>query len=103
MAPYNQVNCPLHTTSSGADVTNEITSQFLGQNLQSNTFQLQYDFTRRLSARLGYLYMDRTISQFSATWDTGTYFPGGGLNDPLCNTTDAIADNYCQAARGTAP
>ncbi len=78
VAPYNQVNCPLHTTSSGADVTNEITSQFLGQNLQSNTFQLQYDFTRRLSARLGYLYMDRTISQFSATWDTGeTYFPGG--------------------------
>ena len=78
VAPYNQVNCPLHTTSSGADVTNEIMSQFLGQNLQSNTFQLQYDFTRRLSARIGYLYMDRTISQFSATWDTGeTYFPGG--------------------------
>ena len=100
VAPYNQVNCPLHTTSSGADVTNEITSQFLGQNLQSNTFQLQYDFTRRLSARLGYLYMDRTISQFSATWDTGeTYFPGG-VNDPLCSTTDAIANDYCLAARG---
>ena len=78
VAPYNQLNCPLHTTSSGADVTNEITSQFLGQNMQTNTFQLQYDFTKRLSARLGYLFMDRTISQFSATWDTGEiYFPGG--------------------------
>ena len=45
---------------------------------KSNTFQLQYDFTRRLSARIGYFFMDRTISQFSATWDTGEiYFPGG--------------------------
>lgn len=100
-APYNQANCPLHTTSSGADVTNEITSQFLGQNFKSNTFELVYDFTPRWSARLGYLYTDRTISQFSATWDTGeTYFPGGGANDALCNTTHAIADNYCNAARG---
>jgi hypothetical protein len=92
VAPYNQVNCPLHTTSSGADVTNEITSQFLGQSLQSNTFQVQYDFTRRISARVGYLFLDRNISQFSATWDTGeTYFPGG---------TGATAANDYFAARG---
>jgi len=91
-APYNQVTCPLHTTSSGADVTNELTSQFLGQNLKSNTFELAYDFTPRYSARLGYLYSDRTISQFSATWDTGeTYFPGG---------TGATAATDYFAARG---
>ena len=100
-APYNQVNCPIHTTSSGADVTNELTSQFLGQNFKSNTFELAYDFTPRWSARLGYLYSNRVISQLSATWDTGeTYFPGGGANDALCNTGHAVADNYCNAARG---
>jgi hypothetical protein len=101
-APYNQTSCPLHSSSSGADVTNELTSQFLGQNLKSNTFELQYDFTKRFSAHLGYLYTNRIISQFSATWDTGeTYFPGGAtVTDPLCNTTNAIADSYCLAARG---
>jgi hypothetical protein len=77
-APYNQAGCPLHTTGSGADVTNELSYQFLGQNLKSNTFQLQYDFTKRLSGRIGYLYTNRTIAQFSATFDVGeTYFPGG--------------------------
>ena len=91
-APYNQATCPLHTTSSGADVTNELTSQFLGQNMKSNTFELAYDFTPRYTARIGYLYSDRTISQFSATWDTGeTYFPGG--------TGATLATDYF-AARG---
>ena len=91
-APYNQVGCPLHTSSSGADVTNELTSQFLGQNLKSNTFEVEYDFTKRLSAHVGYLYTDRTIAQFSATWDTGeTYFPGGAT---------ATAANDFLAARG---
>ncbi len=91
-APYNQATCPLHTTSSGADVTNELTSQFLAQNFKSNTFELEYDFTPRYTARLGYLYSDRIISQFSATWDTGeTYFPGG---------TGATAATDYFAARG---
>ena len=91
-APYNQAGCPLHTSSSGADVTNELTSQFLAQNLKSNTLQLQYDFTKRWSARIGYLYTNRTIAQFSATFDTGeTYFPGGA--------TASAANDYL-AARG---
>ncbi len=77
-APYNQAGCPLHTTGSGADVTNQLAYQFLGQNLKSNTFELQYDFTKRLSGHIGYEYTNRTIAQFSATFDTGeTYFPGG--------------------------
>jgi hypothetical protein len=76
--PYNQAGCPIHTTGSGADVTNELSYQFLGQNLKSNTFELQYDFTSRWTGRIGYLYTNRTIAQFSATFDTGeTYFPGG--------------------------
>ncbi len=62
----------------GADVTNELSYQFLGQNLKSNTLDFEYDFNRRLSGSIGYLYTNRTIAQFSATFDTGeTYFPGG--------------------------
>ena len=90
-APYNQAGCPLHTSSSGADVTNELSYQFLGQNLKSNTFELQYDFTKRLSGRIGYEYTNRSIAQMSDTFDTGeTYFPGGG----------GTAANFYLAARG---
>jgi hypothetical protein len=91
-APYNQAGCPIHTTSSGADVTNELAYQFLGQNLKSNTFELQYDFTRRLSGWIGYEYTNRSIAQMSDTLDVGEfYFPGG---------TGATAANFYLAARG---
>jgi hypothetical protein len=76
--PYNQAGCPLHTTGSGADVTNELSYNFLGQNLKSNNFELEYDFAKHWTGRIGYVYTNRTISQFTATFDTGeTYFPGG--------------------------
>ncbi|HEY4739977.1 MAG TPA: hypothetical protein VIH76_05215 [Candidatus Acidoferrales bacterium] len=80
----NAVTCPQHlgptATSSGsaADVITGLASSFLGQNLKSNTFELQYDFNRRLGAHIGYLYTNQTISQYSSTNDSGLiYFPGG--------------------------
>jgi hypothetical protein len=89
---YNQGTCPQHTASSAADVTNEIASQFLAQNIKSNTLQLQYDFSRRYGAHIGYLYTNRTIASMDATFDTGEfYFPGGAT---------ATAANDFLAARG---
>ena len=37
-------------------MTNELVSQFLGQNIRSNTIEVKYDFTRRISAYVGYEY-----------------------------------------------
>src|SRR5580698_528166 len=91
-APYNQASCPQHTASSAADVTNEIAMQFLAQNIKSNTFELQYDFSRRYSAHVGYLYTNRTIASADQTFDTGEfYFPGGAAGN---------AGNCFLAARG---
>jgi hypothetical protein len=91
-APYNGPLCPQHNTSSGADATSELVSQFLGQNIRSNTIQLRYDVTHRVSAYIGYMYTARTISDFSATFDTGEiYLPGG--------PTGTAANHYL-AARG---
>jgi hypothetical protein len=91
-APFNQANCPQHASGSPADVTSQINMQFLGQNLKSNTLEVQYDFSRRYSAHLGYLYTNRTISSLAATFTTGTiYFPGG---------TAGTAANDFLAARG---
>jgi hypothetical protein len=91
-APYNGPNCPQHNTSSGADVTDELVSQFLGQNIRSNTIELKYDISRRVSAYAGYMYTARMIADYSATFDTGEiYFPGG--------PTGTLANHYL-AARG---
>jgi hypothetical protein len=90
--PYTAVTCPQHNSSSGADITDQITYQFLGQNIRSNTAQLKYDFTKRLSAYLGYKFTARTIQDFTATYADGlVYFPGGAT---------AMAANDYLAARG---
>lgn len=79
----NAITCPQHTAGSGADLTNGLASTFLGQNLKCNTLQLQYDFTPRLGAHIGYLYTNRTIAQYSDTNDTQLiYFPGGATATP---------------------
>ncbi len=91
-APYTAATCPNHTASSSADIVNGPTSSFLGQNIRSNTFELQYDFTPHLTGRIGYEYTNRTIADFSATFYSGeTYFPGG---------TGGTAANDYFAARG---
>src|ERR1700679_2710218 len=91
----NAVTCPQHAASSAADVTTGLASTFLGQNLKSNTLELQYDFSKRVSAHIGYLYTNRTIAQFSDTNDSGLiYFPGGA-------TGTATAANDFLAARGS--
>jgi hypothetical protein len=91
----NSQTCPQHSTSSAADVINGLASTFLGQNLKSNTLELQYDFTRRYGAHIGYLYTNRTIAQFSDTTDTEMiYYPGGSA------TAATLANDYL-AARGS--
>jgi hypothetical protein len=83
-APFTAVTCPQHApataTSAGsaADVTASLASTFLGQNLKSNTLELEYDLNRRVSAHMGYLYTNRTIAQFGQDGPTDTklvYFP----------------------------
>jgi hypothetical protein len=89
----NAVTCPFHTATSAADVINGLATSFLGQNLKSNTLELEYDFTKRFEARIGYLYTDRIIAQYSSTNDTEEiYYPGG---------TAAAPGNDYLAARGS--
>src|SRR5271156_2788945 len=95
----NAVTCPQHlgisatSTGSAADVITGLASTFLGQNLKSNTLELEYDLNRRVMADIGYLYTNRTIAQFSDTNDSELiYFPGGA--------TATMANDFL-AARGS--
>jgi hypothetical protein len=102
MAPFNGPLCPQHNSSSGADVTNELVSQFLGQNIRSNTIELKYDLTHRISAYAGYMYSARTIADFSATFDAGEiYLPGGPTGTPANDYLAARGD--CALVAGALP
>ena len=99
-APYTAVTCPSHSASSSADVVNGPTSTFLGQNIRSNTFQLQYDFTQRLTGSIGYVHTARTIADFNATfYSAETYFPGGAggtaANDYFAARGDCATPSAC--------
>jgi hypothetical protein len=90
---YNAVTCPEHGTSAAPDVQDTLYANFLGQKKISNIVQIEGDFTKRISARIGYLYERRDISESSASVVTGaTYYPGGAAG---------TAANYYLAARGT--
>ena len=99
-APYTAATCPSHSASSSADVVNGPTYSFLGQNIRSNTFELQYDFTPRLTARIGYEYTARTIADFDATfYSAETFFPGGAggtsTNDFFAARGDCAVPSAC--------
>ncbi len=110
--PFTGPNCPQHTaqhttssptsSSAAADLTDELVSQYLSQNRRSNSVELKYDFTHRVSAYVGYEFEARTIQDFSATWDTGElYLPGGPGGTPgLLQPGGTAAGNYYWAARG---
>src|SRR5487761_36695 len=101
-APYNGPNCPQHSSGSGADIVNQLVSQFLGQNLKTNTLEFEYEVTRRIDARIGYLYTARTIADFSATFNTGViYFPGGSTGDAANDYLAARGD--CALVSGALP
>jgi hypothetical protein len=89
---YSGPTCPSHTAASGADITNGVSENYFAQNLKSNTFELEYDFSRRYSAHIGYVYTNRKITDNSNSFNTlEIYYPGGA---------GANAGNLYLAARG---
>jgi hypothetical protein len=51
-------------------------NDFLGQKRTSNTFLLEYDFTKRISAHVGYRFERREITQRVDGAQVQTFFPG---------------------------
>jgi hypothetical protein len=94
--PFTAATCPQHNSSSGADVTVGHRSSFLKQDLKTNRFELQYDFSRRVAARLGYRYQRRTIFHSFSDLQDLTFYPtlpnrgacaGLPLTNGVCTTT----------------
>jgi hypothetical protein len=100
-APYTAATCPQHNASSSADLTVGQTFNFLKQDTKSNTLQLQYDFSRQVSGRIGYRYERRHIFDTQNDAQLLTFYPtlpnrGACVGLPLdsngvCTTTASTA------------
>lgn len=78
-APFSAPTCPQHNDTSGFDMLNGTWIRYLAQKYKSNTFQLEYDFTNRFGARLGYRYGNRMVtSQDTLFLASEVFFPGPG-------------------------
>lgn len=73
--PFTAAACPQHTSSSGPDVTQAAINNFLGQDSKINTFDLEYDFTKSISAHMGFRYLRRDIAVGLNYVTVGTFFP----------------------------
>ena len=73
--PFTAATCPQHNASSGADLAIAQHAGYLKQDSKTNTVELQYDFTRKIAARLGYRYQRRTIFESSADVQDLTFYP----------------------------
>ncbi len=73
--PFTAATCPQHSASSGPDIIQENFVDFLRQDEKINTIELEYDFTRRITAHLGFRYENREITHNFADTQVQTIFP----------------------------
>jgi hypothetical protein len=74
--PFTAATCPQHVSGSAADIIVDSRNDFLGQKRTANTFLLEYDFSKRISAHIGYRFERREITQRVDGSQLQTFFPG---------------------------
>jgi len=85
--PFTAATCPQHSASSGADITQDQRFAFLRQATRLNTFELEYDFARRITAHLGYRFEAREINHNFYDFQNLTYYPTLATRGPCATVT----------------
>jgi hypothetical protein len=83
---------PVHSTSSGPDVSQAISSLLLKQDEKTNLFQLEYDFTRRYGARLGYRFRHRAIADSDFEQIAELFYPSNANRGDCVLVAGALPD-----------
>jgi hypothetical protein len=96
--PFTAATCPQHNASSSADVVTDLLNQFLKQASVINTFEVEYAFTPRMSAYIGYRFERRDITDNTNDLQIQTFFPGPTAalaNRGVCAGQPLAADGTC--------
>ncbi len=94
---------PVHSGSSGPDISLLNVSQFLKQDEKTNLAEVEYRFSSRWGARLGYRYRSRTIADATLASGTFVFFPNNQnsrtppapYNSITCPVANNLADGTC--------
>jgi hypothetical protein len=94
---------PPHSGSSAPDISLAVSSLFLKQDEKTNLFEVEYQFSQRLGARLGYRYRSRTIGQADFESRTFVFFPSNQntrtppapFNNLTCPVANNLPDGTC--------
>lgn len=90
--PFTAPTCPQHNDDSAADILNGYWNRYLAQSTKSNTIQLEYDFSNRFGARLGYRYGTRKVlGEDGLTLTSEVFFPGGPAGAARGDCADSTA------------
>lgn len=92
--PFVAATCPQHTAFSGPDLTLAEFNHSLGQKQHENTAGVEYQFTRRYRASLGYRFRHREIDQSQFDLYQMTFFPTLP-NRGLCAAQPLNPDGSC--------
>ena len=96
--PYNAAicppTCPVHSTSSPADIATDLFNRFLGQDSKYNTIELEYDVTKRFGGHLGYRYGAREINHSVLESANELFYPTNA-NRGDCLTQPLNPDGTC--------
>jgi len=98
--PYTAATCPQHSASSGADVTQDERFNFLRQEGKVNTFELEYDFARRITGHIGYRYDTREINNNFYDFQNLTFYPTLATRGP-CASVTLSPDGVCYTTATT--
>lgn len=92
---------PVHSTSSGPDVSTADNSNFLKQEWQTNLAQVEYQFTPKYGARIGFRYVHRVIADdfFSAL--DAIYFPNNAARGNCALVAGVLPAGCTQNADGS--
>ena len=92
---------PVHNSSSGPDISVAISSLLLKQSERTNLAEIEYQFTSRIGARLGYRIRHREIADTKFTQVNEIFFPSNG-NRGDCALVAGVLPAGCTALGGGA-
>jgi hypothetical protein len=93
--PFTAATCPQHLAGSPADALVDALNQFLKQDSRINTFEVEYQFTPRFSAYVGYRFERRDITTSDSGFQVETFFPT--LASSRCASAATAAGTTCAA------
>jgi hypothetical protein len=99
--PFTAATCPQHSSGSGPDIIQENFVDFLRQDQKINTAEVEYDFTKRVTAHVGFRYEDREITHDFSDTQVQTIFPTLAVARGCPTAASCVLNVAPSAAAGT--